>query len=98
MNREDALRRKRSPFIARHFIVWLLFLAPTLVGSARAATLFVTNEREGSVMAIDTTTRTIRHRTVAGPRARGIVFSPDRTKLYVAVSHFKGKPWTTTDD
>jgi len=63
-----------------------------------ASTLFVTNEREGSVMAIDTTTQKIVHRTVVGTRTRGIVFSPDRKRLFVAVSHFKGKPWKTTDD
>ena len=62
------------------------------------ALLYVTNEREGSVMIVDTATNSVVARNVVGTRTRGLVFSPDGKRLYIAVSHFKGKPWIGPDE
>jgi YVTN family beta-propeller protein len=54
-----------------------------------SATLFITNERAGTVSAIDTRSEKVIATGHAGTRARGIVY--DGKRLYVAISHFKGQ-------
>jgi YVTN family beta-propeller protein len=60
-----------------------------MIGALLAATLFITNEREGTVAAIDTTAQRMVAKAHAGTRARGIV--SDGKRLYIAISHFKGQ-------
>ncbi|HEX3107699.1 MAG TPA: PQQ-dependent catabolism-associated beta-propeller protein [Thermoanaerobaculia bacterium] len=60
-----------------------------MIGALLAATLFITNERSGTVSAIDTRTEKVIATQHAGTRARGIV--SDGKRLYVAISHFKGQ-------
>ena len=60
-----------------------------MIGVVLAATLFITNERAGTVSAIDTHSEKVIATQHAGTRARGIVF--DGKRLYVAISHFKGQ-------
>jgi YVTN family beta-propeller protein len=60
-----------------------------MIGALLAATLFITNERAGTVSAIDTTSEKVIATQHAGTRVRGIV--SDGKRLYVAVSHFKGQ-------
>ena len=55
-----------------------------------AATVFVTNERGGTLTAIDTDTDTIVSTTTIGNRPRGIVTSGDR--LFIAVSQWRDRP------
>src|SRR4051812_11898637 len=62
--------------------------------NARAAKIFVTSERAGTVTMIDGP----RMKSIAvGTRPRGIVLSPDGKRLYVAVSHFRGQFSKTAD-
>ncbi|MFN2633218.1 MAG: hypothetical protein ABR610_07375, partial [Thermoanaerobaculia bacterium] len=70
----------------------MMFLAATV-----AATLFVTNERAGTVSAIDPATKKTIVEVKVGARARGIALSPDGNRLFVAVSHFRGQPSNTPD-
>ncbi|HEV8435484.1 MAG TPA: hypothetical protein VGR95_18895 [Thermoanaerobaculia bacterium] len=60
-----------------------------MIGAVLAATLFITNERAGTVSAIDTRSEKVIATGHAGTRARGIV--SDGKQLYVAISHFKGQ-------
>ena len=60
-----------------------------MIGTLLAATLFITNERAGTVSAIDTRIAKVIATQHAGTRVRGIV--SDGKRLYVAVSHFKGQ-------
>ena len=60
-----------------------------MIGAVLAATIFITNERAGTVSAIDTHTEKVIATQHAGTRVRGIV--SDGKRLYVAVSHFKGQ-------
>lgn len=58
-----------------------------MIAAVLAATLFITNERAGTVSAIDTQSEKVVATKHAGTRVRGIV--SDGKRLYVAVSHFK---------
>lgn len=53
------------------------------------ALLYVTNERAGSVQAIDTATDRVVRTAHIGNRPRGVVVSPDGKRLYVAVSWWR---------
>ncbi|HMC23343.1 MAG TPA: cytochrome D1 domain-containing protein, partial [Thermoanaerobaculia bacterium] len=57
-----------------------------------AATVFVTNERAGSVTVIDSSTDKVVKTIAVGTRTRGMALSPDGKRLYVAVSHFRDRP------
>src|SRR5207248_10762878 len=57
-----------------------------------AATVFVTNERAGSLTVIDSATDSVIKTIPIGTRTRGMALSPDGAKLYVAVSHFHDRP------
>ncbi|HKO02866.1 MAG TPA: hypothetical protein VJ032_14305, partial [Thermoanaerobaculia bacterium] len=70
-----------------------LFCAATLYGDR----IFVTNERGGTIAVIDSNTDRVIGNIAAPMRPRGIVLSPDRKRLYVAVSHFRDKPSRTRD-
>src|SRR5207245_257032 len=54
-----------------------------------AAIVFVSNERAGTITAIDSTTDKVVKTIAVGARARGMALSPDGHRLYVAVSHFR---------
>src|SRR5213075_1827979 len=75
--------------ILRSFIA-ILFVA--LAYSVIAGTLFVTNERAGTVTAIDTRSDQVITTFSAASRPRGIAVSRDGKRLFVAVSHFRGVP------
>ena len=52
----------------------------------RGPILYVTNERGGTVTLIDTVTQNVIATVALGKRPRGLAVSPDRTKVYVALS------------
>ncbi|HEY2090483.1 MAG TPA: hypothetical protein VGJ81_01230 [Thermoanaerobaculia bacterium] len=80
----------RKSWCARTVVALALALsALCALPSALGATLFITNEREGTVAAIDTNTQRMVAKAHAGTRARGIV--SDGKRLYIAISHFKGQ-------
>src|SRR5205085_1326121 len=62
-----------------------------------AALVFVTNERAGSLTVIDSATDQVIQTIAIGARTRGMALSPDGTKLYVAVSHFRDRPAKVPD-
>ena len=64
--------------------LWLLQGEPALAaGSGR---LYVSDERGGAVVVLDAATGVIRTRIAVGKRPRGMQFSPDGKRLYVALS------------
>ena len=62
-----------------------------------AAIVFVTNERAGTMTAIDSTTDNVIKTISLGTRTRGMALSPDGRRLYVAVSHFRDRPSNGAD-
>jgi PQQ-dependent catabolism-associated beta-propeller protein len=62
------------------------------VNALLLALVFITNERAGTISVIDAGTNRVVATVPVGTRVRGMVVSPDQKRLYVAVSHFKGKP------
>src|SRR5436190_12417809 len=66
--------------------------------NAFAATLFITNERGGTITVVDATSNKPIATLRVGVRPRGIVLAPDGKRLYVAVSHFRDKPRRGPDE
>ena len=67
-------------------LAFLLFTAALLcVGREPTGRLFVTNEGDDSVSVIKASTGELEKTIEIGGRPRGIGFSPDRTKVYVAL-------------
>ena len=60
--------------------------APPAPAPAPKNVLYVTNERGGTLSMIDVDTQTMFGTVTLGKRPRGIVASPDKTRLYVALS------------
>jgi PQQ-dependent catabolism-associated beta-propeller protein len=70
--------------------VSMFLLALTLVGCSRSPSgplAFVTNERDGTITVIDTGTDRVYSTIKVGGRLRGIRLSPDRTRIWVAISY-----------
>lgn len=66
--------------------LWLIFL--TSCASKPAGPLaFVTNERDGTITVIDTKTDRVFSTLKVGGRLRGIRLSPDRKRIWVAISY-----------
>src|SRR5207237_416550 len=63
-----------------------------------AATVFVTNERAGTITAIDSPSNKVVKTFAVGTRVRGMALSPDGKRLYVAVSHFRDQPARRPDE
>jgi len=64
----------------------LLLSLALLPGAAQAPTLWVSNERAGTLTVIDTATDRMVATVAVGGRPRGIQASPDGRTVYVAVS------------
>ncbi|HEX6086314.1 MAG TPA: cytochrome D1 domain-containing protein [Thermoanaerobaculia bacterium] len=62
-----------------------------------AAQLYVTNERDGTIQIIDTSTDQIKATAKIGNRPRGMALSPDGKRLYVAVSWWRDGKRPRTD-
>src|SRR5436309_4486723 len=63
-----------------------------------AATVFVTNERAGSITVIDSSTDKVVKTIAVGTRTRGMALSPDGRRLYVAVGHCRDRPARGPDE
>lgn len=75
---------------------FLIPLSLLLAVSLSASTIFITNERAGTITVLDSTTDKVTA-TIATPgRPRGM--AADGTSLYVAVSHFRDKPHPRPDE
>ena len=72
---------------AMRFVWILLFAVSTLAGREPTHRLFVTNERDDTVSVIDSRTHQLVATVEVGGRPRGIGFSPDRSKVYVALGN-----------
>src|SRR5438045_9548751 len=60
--------------------------------NAFAATLFITNERGGTITVVDATSNKPIATVSAGVRPRGIVLAPDGKRLYAAAGHGRDNP------
>ncbi len=72
----------------RHWISapCILALMACSAGKEGAEPLYVSLERGDAVAVVDPASGTVIHRIAAGKRPRGLIISPDGTRLYVAVS------------
>ncbi len=61
-------------------------LATTLLGLARAETVFVTLEKDNALAVVDPAAGTLVKTVPIGQRPRGIALSPDNKQLYIATS------------
>src|SRR3954466_15627245 len=61
----------------------LIGAAPRTAPSGRA---YVSNERSGDISVIDLSSNTVVATIPVGKRPRGVQLSPDKTRLYVALS------------
>src|SRR5215207_10851862 len=69
---------------------FLLVIVVAFSGCATKPTgplAFVTNERDGTITVIDTNTDRVYSTIKVGGRLRGIRLSPDRTRIWVAISY-----------
>ena len=89
---EDTKNSSWSPAgaapLRRCVSIFLLFF--TLCGCSRKPSgplAFVTNERDGTITVIDTGTDRVYSTVKVGGRLRGIRLSPDRTRIWVAISY-----------
>jgi len=87
-------RRKGSPSLRLCVFSWRLCVKLLLVALAVSCThkpsgplAFVTNERDGTITVIDTKTDTVYSTIKVGGRLRGIRLSPDKQRIWVAISY-----------
>jgi len=68
--------------------LWLsLFLVAGCTSKSSGPLAFVTNERDGTITVIDTKTDQVFSTIKVGGRLRGIRLSPDRKRIWVAISY-----------
>jgi len=65
---------------------------PPPAATAPAVGVYATNEQSGDMSVIDAATRSVVATIPLGKRPRGIAVSPDRKKLYVALSGSPAAP------
>ena len=68
------------------FVLPLLIAVSACSGPPPKHVLYVTNERAGTVTMIDTDKQEAIGTITLGKRPRGVVVSPDKTRVYVALS------------
>src|SRR5690606_26120010 len=85
--RRPRLPRGRTVSVMKRIWIPILALLAIATLEAREPThrLFVTNEEDNTVTVIDSRTNEIEATVEVGGRPRGIGFSPDHTKVYVAL-------------
>jgi YVTN family beta-propeller protein len=79
---------RRPPGVAGALTALCLlgYAAPAAAATAGAARLYFSDERGGDVVIVDPQQARVVTRIAVGKRPRGIVISPDRTRLYVALT------------
>ena len=94
-SRKGATRAAKKTLFASFFIplrlcmkLFLVVLALTSCTNTPAGPLaFVTNERDGTITVIDTASDRVYSTLRVGGRLRGIRLSPDRSRIWVAISY-----------
>jgi PQQ-dependent catabolism-associated beta-propeller protein len=91
--RKDAKATGSPAGFASWFLSWrlcvstLLLLFAACSSSPRGPLAFVTNERDGTITVIDTATDRVHSTIKVGGRLRGIHLSPDKSRIWVAISY-----------
>src|SRR5215208_4981629 len=76
----------------------LLSLVSACAKKASGPLAYVTNERDGTITVIDTQTDQVVETIKVGARPRGIRFSPDGRRVYVALSTPSGQEYKDADN
>jgi PQQ-dependent catabolism-associated beta-propeller protein len=102
MNKEEVLAQRRNgatlkecsreasgvaPLRLRASILLLVFALAGCTSKPSGPLAFVTNERDGTITVIDTSTDRVYSTIKVGGRLRGIRLSPDKTRIWVAISY-----------
>jgi PQQ-dependent catabolism-associated beta-propeller protein len=76
-----------SSFASLRLCASLLLLAFTACTKSNGPFAYVTNERDGTITVIDTKTDRVYSTIKVGGRLRGIRLSPDKSRIWVAISY-----------
>ena len=84
--REGERAGRRSAGIAAALLLSVAAAGGAAAAGAAGQRLYVSDERGGDVVIVDPQREQVLARIAVGKRPRGIVISPDRTRLYVALT------------
>jgi YVTN family beta-propeller protein len=89
-SRKAAKEKAAKFFASLHLCVkysFLLIVFASCTHKPSGPLAFVTNERDGTITVIDTKTDTVYSTIKLGGRLRGIRLSPDKQRIWVAISY-----------
>jgi PQQ-dependent catabolism-associated beta-propeller protein len=90
--------RRFAPLPRGVIVILLLLISTSCRHHRNGPVAYVSNEKDGTVSVIDTTTDKVISIITVGGRARGIRISPDGRRLYVALSTPQGERYRKEDN
>jgi PQQ-dependent catabolism-associated beta-propeller protein len=85
--REKCLRKRYTSVVAPLRLCLSIVLLTACASKPSGPLAFVTNERDGTITVIDTASDRVYSTLNVGGRLRGIRLSPDRSRIWVAISY-----------